>query len=108
MTFPRESSLWDKYGTRKQFYVYILSNASMTLYTGVTNDVQRRRWEHLNGEGTGFTKRYHFDRIVYFEEYELVTDAIEREKQIKGWTRAKKIALIKKVNPTWQDLLPSS
>jgi putative endonuclease len=109
MTYPRQSSLWRSDGTRKQFSVYILSNNSMTLYTGVTNDLVRRANEHRNGGGSGFTSRYHFDRVVYFEVYDLVTDAIAREKSIKGMTRAKKIALIKTMNPTWSDLLrPSS
>ncbi len=98
MTYPRQSSLWKLDGTRKQFYVYIMSNNSMTLYTGVTNDLRSE---------SGFTARYHFDRLVYYETYDLIVDAISREKQIKGMTRAKKIALIKNVNPTWCDL-PSS
>jgi putative endonuclease len=83
--------------------VYILSNKSMTLYTGVTNDLDRRIIEHKAGE-CAFTTRYHFDRVVYYEMFDLIIDAIAREKQIKGWTRAKKIALIKTMNPTWKDL----
>jgi putative endonuclease len=63
---------------------------------------------HKRGEGSEFTTRYHFDRLVYYEAYDLVIEAIAREKQIKGMTRAKKIALIKSVNPTWRDLSPSS
>jgi putative endonuclease len=108
MTYPRQSSLWRPDGERKQFSVYIMSNTSMTLYTGVTNDVVRRVDEHKNGVGGGFTSRYHFDRVVYIENYELIIDAIAREKSIKGMSRAKKIALVKAVNPTWTDLLPSS
>ena len=76
----------------------------MTLYAGVTNDLRRRVIENKSGAGSEFTGRYHFDRLVYFETYDLVVDAIVREKQIKGLTRAKKIALIKSVNPTWRDL----
>jgi len=106
MRYPRQSSLWRSDGTRKQFSVYIVSNASMTLYTGVTNNVLRRVNEHKSGAGQGFTSRYHFDRVFYIENYDLVLDAIAREKSIKGMTRAKKIALIKSVNPTWADLLP--
>ncbi len=106
MTYPRQSSLWKPDGTRRQFYVYILSNSSMTLYTGVTNDLLRRIADHKRGEGK-FTGRNHFDRLVYYETYDLVVDAIAREKQIKGMTRAKKIALIKSVNPTWSDLSSS-
>jgi putative endonuclease len=78
----------------------------MTLYTGVTNDLRRRVADHKGGE-SGFTGRYHFDRLVYYETYDLIVDAISREKQIKGMTRAKKIALIKNVNPTWCDLSSS-
>jgi putative endonuclease len=105
MRSPRLSSLWKADGTRRQFSVYIMSNASMTLYTGMTNDLIRRVNEHKAGEGCTFTSRYHFDRVVYFENYDLVIDAIAREKAIKGISRAKKIALIKSVNPTWCDLL---
>jgi len=94
---------WKPDGTRRQFYTYMMSNASMTLYTGVTNDLNRRAIEHKSGE-CEFTARYHFDRLVYFETFDLIVDAIAREKHIKGLTRAKKIALIKTVNPTWCDL----
>ena len=65
-----------------------------------------RASDHKNGIGSAFTARYHFDRCVYFERYESVLDAIAREKQIKGWTRAKKIALVKTINPKWRDLTP--
>jgi len=85
-----------------------MSNSSMRLYTGMTNDLLRRVADHKNGVGCTFTTRYHFDRVVYVEHYDLVVDAIAREKSIKGLTRAKKIALIKSVNPTWTDLLPTS
>jgi len=86
-----------------------MSNTSMTLYTGVTNDVVRRVAEHKNRVGDGFTNRYHFDRVVYIENYEMIVDAIAREKSIKGLSRARKIALVKTVNPSWTDLLsPSS
>jgi putative endonuclease len=94
---------WDRYGTRRQFYAYMMSNASMTLYTGVTNDVIRRSQQHNDGD-CDFTRRYHFDRLVYFESFDRIVDAIAREKQIKGMTRAKKIALVKSVNPRWRDL----
>ena len=85
-----------------------MSNNSMTLYTGVTNDLRRRVWQHKNKEGSEFTTRYHFDRLVYYEIFDLVVDAIAREKSIKGLNRAKKIALIKTMNPSWSDLDPSS
>lgn len=100
--------MWASDGTARQFFVYIMSNASMTLYTGVTNDLQKRSSDHKAGIGSGFTARYHFDRCVYFETFESILDAIAREKQIKGWTRAKKIALIKTTNPQWRDLEPPS
>jgi len=100
-------ALWRSDGTQKRFYMYIVSNNSMTLYTGVTNDLQRRVDQHKRGEGAEFTKRYHFDRVVYYEIFDAVIEAIAREKQIKGMTRAKKIALIKAVNPKWRDLLSS-
>ena len=102
--YPRQQSMWRPDGSRKQFFVYIMSNASMTLYTGITNDLLKRTAAHKHGEGSTFTTRYHFDRLVYFETYELATDAIAREKSIKGLTRAKKIALIRSQNPTWSDL----
>jgi putative endonuclease len=108
MPYPRQSSFWRPDGTRKQFSVYVMSNVSMTLYTGVTNDVARRVHDHKNGSGAGFTTRYHFDRVVYIENYDLVVDAIVREKAIKRMTRAKKIALIKSANPTWKDLLAAT
>ncbi|HEX3582684.1 MAG TPA: GIY-YIG nuclease family protein [Thermoanaerobaculia bacterium] len=105
MTYvPRPESLWRADGSLRLFFVYIVSNTSMTLYTGVTNHLERRVYEHKTGEGSKFTSRYHIDRLVYFETYDLVVDAIAREKQIKGMTRAKKIALIKSLNPTWRDL----
>ncbi len=96
--------MWRGDGSRRQFSVYIMSNNSMTLYAGITNDLGRRVYEHKEGIGSAFTARYHFDRLVYFESFDLVVDAIAREKQIKGLTRAKKIALIKSINPSWHDL----
>ena len=90
---------------RNQYYVYLLTNKHQTvLYAGVTNDLGRRMWEHKNRVVPGFTSRYNIDRLMYFEVFRDVTDAIAREKQIKGWTRAKKIALLESANPTWRDL----
>ena len=83
-------------------WVYILTNRSGTLYTGVTNDVTRRLGEHKTG--TGFAARYDTDRLVYVEEHTRPADAIAREKQIKGWRREKKVALINAANPRWHDL----
>ena len=88
----------------KQYYVYIMTNRSYTLYTGVTNNLQRRVYEHKHHMVTGFTSRYQVIYLVYFEETPDVYAAIAREKQIKGWLRAKKIALIESVNPDWRDL----
>ncbi len=86
------------------YYVYILTNRSKTLYTGVTNDLLRRVHEHKQKLIPGFTQKYNINRLVYYEETSDVTEAIAREKQIKGWVRAKKIALIESRNPEWLDL----
>ncbi|OFV94937.1 MAG: endonuclease [Acidobacteria bacterium RIFCSPLOWO2_12_FULL_54_10] len=86
------------------YYVYILSSRSRNLYTGVTNNLTRRVAEHRQGLIPGFTSRYRIHRLVYYEPYRSIRSAIEREKQIKGWLRAKKVALIEKHNPTWDDL----
>ena len=88
----------------KHYYVYIMANRSCTLYTGVTNDLNRRVFQHKHGLLPGFTSKYHITQLVYFEETGDVRSAIEREKQIKGWLRAKKIALIESANPEWRDL----
>ena len=88
----------------KQYYVYIMTNHSGTLYTGMTNNLKRRIYEHKHKLVEGFTKKYRLFRLVYFEETQSVRAAIEREKQIKGWSRRKKIALIESVNLRWSDL----
>jgi putative endonuclease len=75
-----------------------------TLYTGVTNDLERRVAEHIQGQVKGFTSRYHLNRLVWFESYRDVNDANAREKTIKGWLRSKKLDLINSVNPDWKDL----
>ncbi|MEA2239077.1 MAG: putative endonuclease [Thermoanaerobaculia bacterium] len=74
------------------------------LYTGVTNDLLRRVWQHRNGVKEGFTKKYNCDRLVYFEWYQDIRQAIERETEIKKWSRAKKDALVASMNPEWRDL----
>jgi Predicted endonuclease containing a URI domain len=74
------------------------------LYTGVTNDIIRRIYEHKNKLIEGFTKKYNVGRLVYIEEYDNIQDAIAREKQIKGWSRHKKNALVQNANPLWNDL----
>lgn len=88
----------------RAYYVYIMANKTKRLYTGVTNNLLRRVYEHKHGLVPGFTKRYNLTRLVYFESTENVRAALVREKQIKGWLRAKKIALIESVNPQWNDL----
>jgi len=90
--------------TVNQYYVYIMTNKSRTLYTGVTNDLERRVYEHKQKLVPGFTAKYNITRLVYFEVTQDVQAAITREKQIKGWLRSKKIALIESVNPEWKDL----
>ena len=86
------------------YYVYIVASPSRTIYTGVTNDLERRMWEHKHKMVKGFTRQYGVDRLVYLEEYRTIDDAIGREKQIKGWRREKKLALIEAENPKWRDL----
>ena len=88
----------------KEYWVYIATNASRTLYTGVTKDLSRRMYEHKNRLVPGFTSRYRIDRLAYFECTSDVGVAIAREKQIKGWRREKKIWLVESVNPRWEDL----
>ncbi|MCK4403871.1 MAG: GIY-YIG nuclease family protein [candidate division Zixibacteria bacterium] len=88
----------------KQYYVYIMTNKSRTLYTGVTSNLIRRVYEHKNKLVDGFTKKYNITKLVYYEVTNEATSAIAREKQIKGWLRKKKIALIESVNPQWKDL----
>jgi putative endonuclease len=88
----------------KQYYIYILSNASRRIYVGVTNNLERRVYEHKHMLIPGFTSEYKITRLVYFEITSDVLAAIAREKQIKGWLRSKKLALIDSQNPTWEDL----
>lgn len=86
-------------------FVYIMAIVTRTLYIGVTNDLVARAWQHQHcDEITGFTKRYQLDRLVYFEDYEDIRDAIARAKQLKGWRRSRKNALIEAMNPNWSDL----
>ena len=88
----------------KRYYVYIMASRSLTLYTGVTGDIYHRALQHKAGEIEGFTKKYQIDRLVYYETFKYVNNALAREKQIKAWTRAKRLALIKTMNPAWGDL----
>lgn len=87
-----------------KFYVYIMTNLSNTLYVGITNNLERRIYEHKHELLPGFTNRYKIHRLIYFEEFCDVYSAIQREKQIKGWVRRKKIVLIDSINPQWIDL----
>ena len=91
----------------RHFYVYLMSSKSRVLYTGITDDIYRRTWEHKNDVHPGFTRDYKVHRLVYYETFKYVNNAIAREKTIKGWLRQKKIALIEKENPTWEDLSAS-
>ncbi len=89
------------------YYVYIMTNRMYgTLYIGVTNHIARRAWEHKNGVQKGFTKKYSLDVLVYYEAHRSIVNAIRREKRLKHWNRAWKIALIETLNPNWEDLYP--
>ena len=88
----------------KTYHVYNMSNVSKMLYTGVTGDLDMRILQHKAKTTDGFTKRYNIHRLIYFEAFGDIRDAIAREKEIKGWLRAKKVALIESVNPEWKDL----
>ena len=85
-------------------FVYLMSNVNRRLYVGVTNNITRRLWEHFYGHRFGFTRRYGINRLVYVEPIAEPLTAIAREKQIKGWVRVKKLALITAYNPEWADL----
>ncbi|HEX3140940.1 MAG TPA: GIY-YIG nuclease family protein [Rhizobacter sp.] len=88
--------------------VYLLaSQRNGTLYIGVTSNLVKRLWEHKNNVVEGFTEKYGVHRLVYFELHDMMTAAIQREKQLKKWNRAWKISLIEKTNPEWNDLWPN-
>jgi putative endonuclease len=90
----------------RRFHVYIMTNnpKSAVLYIGITGDLRRRVWQHKNKLVPGFTSRYNLTRLMYYEQFVYPDAAISREKEIKGWRRSKKIALIESMNPTWDDL----
>ena len=88
----------------REYYVYILTNSTRTLYVGVTNDLERRMYEHRSKLVSGFTSKYNVTWLAYFEQTSDVRSAIAREKEIKGWSRSKKVALIESKNPEWKDL----
>src|SRR6266581_3210817 len=89
---------------KHHFYLYIVASHSRVLYIGVTNDLERRVSEHRHKLIRGFTAMYNVTRLVYFEEFDRISEAIAREKQLKNWSRAKKISLIEQLNPDWNDL----
>jgi putative endonuclease len=91
----------------RSYHVYILSSLSRCIYIGITNDLLRRVAEHKRGVIPGFTKKYHVTRLVHYEEYESVTNAITREKQLKRWPRVRKDRLIERDNLAWDDLASS-
>jgi putative endonuclease len=95
--------MWDR-----SYYVYIIANATRILYTGVTNNLVRRMDEHRSGEIDGFTSHFHVCRLVYYETFHDIRNAIAREKQIKRWRREKKIWLIERLNQNWKDLSDGS
>jgi len=87
-----------------KFWVYMVASQTGTLYIGMTNNIERRMSEHKSGEFEGFAREYGCNRLVYYESFDEVQKAINREKQLKGWVRRKKIALIESMNPRWADL----
>jgi len=91
---------------QRKYFVYILTNKKNTvLYTGVTNNIERRIWEHKEKQISSFTAKYNINKIVYLEDYDDINEALQREKQIKAGSRANKIVLIKSINPEFRDLL---
>jgi len=88
----------------KKYWTYIVCSRTGTLSIGMCNNIERRMAEHKSGEFEGFASKYHCNRLVYFESFDDVLKAIDREKQLKGWRRAKKMALIEALNPRWADL----
>ncbi len=102
---PAEWKRMNRNPSDKQSYVYIMTNkANHVLYTGVTSDLLRRVWQHKEGTGGAFTKRYNVNKLVYHETFSDIRDAIAREKQIKNGPRKRKIALIESTNPEWRDI----
>ena len=88
----------------RQYYVYIMTGMSRTLYVGVTSNLERRLYEHKGSLAPGFTAHYRLNRLVYYETTSDILSAIAREKQVKAWRRSKKMALIRTMNPEWRDL----
>ncbi len=88
----------------RRYFAYIMASRSRTLYVGVTGNLRKRVFEHKWREHEGFTARYNCDRLIWFEGFQYVQSAIAREKELKGWRRSKKIALVESINPGWVDL----
>lgn len=86
------------------YYTYIVASRSHNFYIGMTSDIEGRVWQHKNGVFDGYSKKYNCNRLVWFERHSLVQSALAREKQLKGWSRVKKIWLIERENPAWMDL----
>jgi|SRR5580698_2912229 putative endonuclease len=85
-------------------FVYMMANAARMIYIGVTSDLEKRVCQHKNKEHAGFTQKYNLSRLVYCEEFGDIRAAIQREKELKGWIRSRKVELIRKLNPEWRDL----
>jgi putative endonuclease len=98
------AAVYDRNMPKGSYCTYIMASRSRTLYIGVTGDLLRRVFQHKWKEHEGFTARYNCDRLIWFERHQDVGTAIDREKELKGWKRTRKIALIESVNPTWTDL----
>ena len=88
----------------REYFVYIMVNDNRTIYVGITSDLEKRVYQHKEGVTEGFTSRYKLTKLVYYASTNDVREAIAREKQIKGWLRVKKVALIEEMNPYWEDL----
>jgi|SRR5262249_40712653 len=92
----------------RKYYVYIMSSKSGVLYIGATSNLEQRVWQHKHGTFEGFSKRYHLTRLVYFEEFDGPKAMVERERQLKGWSRARKLDLIHSMNPEMTDYTPKT
>jgi putative endonuclease len=90
--------------SQNTYYVYIIGGKSETLYTGITNNLERRMLEHKRKLKKGYSSKFGLNKLLYFDTFAHALDAIEAEKKVKGWTRAKKLALIRTINPTFEDL----
>jgi putative endonuclease len=108
LRFAQRNFAQDDRGMKEhEYFVYIVCSRSGTLYIGVTNSIYRRALQHKRGEGGGFAAKYRCYRLVYYEGFDDIHKAIGREKQLKGWSRAKKMALIESKNPRWEDFAES-